>query len=291
MPITLGAKLPHTGTIDPLSIPARARALEDAGFDSLWVSDHVVMPMTIGSYYPFASDGRAPWTGDIPYVEAVVTLAVAAAVTERVRLGTAVLVLPQRNPVVLAKQVASLDAVSAGRIELGIGAGWLQEEFEALDAPFDERGRRMEEWIAVMRDFWTGRPAARDGIYPVADGLVQLPVPPHPIPLLVGGHTKAAFRRAGSLGDGWLAQQAVPQLDVGHLATEVEAVRGHAVKVGRDPATLRFVLRLVESTGQEDVVARHLVDLEAIGVHEVIVDTPLDGDPTPVHDTLRAVTA
>lgn len=290
VPISLGAKLPHTGTVDPASIPDRARTLEAAGFDSLWVSDHVVMPLTIGSYYPFASDGRAPWTGDIPYVEAVVTLAVAAAVTERVRLGSAVLVLPQRNPVLLAKQVASLDSVSGGRIALGIGAGWLEEEFAALDSPFEERGRRMEEWIAVLRDFWTGRPSARDGIYPVAAGLVQLPVPTHPVPLLVGGHTKAAFRRAGSLGDGWLAQQAVPDLDVDHLATEIAAVRAHAVKVGRDPATLRFVLRLVESTGREAAVARHLVDLDAIGVDEVIVDTPVDGDPVPVHDALRSAT-
>jgi probable F420-dependent oxidoreductase len=289
--ITLGAKLPHVGTIDPLAIPARARALEDAGFDSLWVSDHVVMPMTIGSYYPFANDGQAPWTGDIPYVEAIVTLAVAATATERVRLGSAVLVLPQRNPVVLAKQVASLDAVSGGRIELGVGAGWLQEEFEALESPFEERGRRMEEWIEVLRDFWTGRPSARDGIYPVSEGLVQLPVPPHSVPLLVGGHTKAAFRRAGSLGDGWLAQQAVPNLDVEHLATEICAVRAHALKVGRDPATLRFVLRLVESTGREALIARQLPELEAIGIHEVIVDTALDGDPVPVHDTLRAATA
>ncbi len=288
--IAIGAKLPHTGTVDPTSIPARARAMEVAGFDSLWVSDHVVMPLTIGSYYPFASDGKAPWTGDIPYIETVVTLAAAAAATEHVGLGSAVLVLPQRNPVLLAKQVASLDALSNGRISLGIGAGWLQEEFAALDSPFEERGRRMEEWIALLRDLWTGTPPARDGIYPLADGLVQLPVPPHPVPLLVGGHTKAAFRRAGSLGDGWLAQQAVPAVDVDHLATEVEAVRANAVKVQRDPADLRFVLRLVESTGAEAAVAALLPDLEAIGFSEVIIDTALDADPAPVLDTLRSAT-
>ncbi|WP_167736190.1 TIGR03619 family F420-dependent LLM class oxidoreductase [Nocardioides sp. 503] len=290
MSIAIGAKLPHTGTVDPTSIPARARAMEVAGFDSLWVSDHVVMPLTIGSYYPFASDGKAPWTGDIPYIETVVTLAAAAAATEHVGLGSAVLVLPQRNPVLLAKQVASLDALSNGRISLGIGAGWLQEEFAALDSPFEERGRRMEEWIALLRDLWTGTPPARDGIYPLADGLVQLPVPPHPVPLLVGGHTKAAFRRAGSLGDGWLAQQAVPAVDVDHLATEVEAVRANAVKVQRDPADLRFVLRLVESTGAEAAVAALLPDLEAIGFSEVIIDTALDADPAPVLDTLRSAT-
>ncbi len=290
-PVQLGVKLPHTGAAAPSGLPARARALEDAGFDSLWVSDHVVMPRTIGSYYPFAADGRATWTGEVPYVEALVAMAAAAAATERVRIGSAVLVLPQRNPVLLAKQVASIDAVSGGRVELGVGAGWLREEFEALGASFEDRGARTEEWIAVLRECWSGRPGPRTGLYPLADDLVQLPVPPHPVPVLVGGHTKAAFRRAGTLGDGWLAQQAVPELDVPHLGTEIEAVREHARRVDRDPGELRFTLRLVESLGREADVAARLADLAAVGVHEVIVDVDLAGDPGQpgrVHDTLRA---
>lgn len=285
--VALGAKLPHTGAVDPVSIPARARAMEEAGFDSLWVSDHVVMPLEIGSHYPFAQDGKATWKGDVPYVEALVAMTAAAAATERVRIGSAVLVLPMRNPVLLAKQVASIDVLSGGRIELGVGAGWLREEFDALDASFEDRGKRTEEWLAILRDCWTGYPAAREGLYPLADGLVQLPTPAHAVPLLVGGHTKAAFRRAGSLGDGWLAQQAVPEIDVEHLAGEIEAVREQARKVERDPASLRFVLRLVESLGREADVAARLGDLAAAGVHEVIVDLPLDGDPQASHDALR----
>jgi probable F420-dependent oxidoreductase len=288
VPIDLGAKLPHTGATDPTSIPERARELEQAGFDSLWVSDHVVMPLHIESYYPFAEDGRAPWTGDIPYVETLVAMTAAAAVTERVRIGSAVLVLPQRNPVLLAKQVASLDALSGGRIELGVGAGWLREEFEALGEPFEERGQRLEEWVDVLRACWTGRPGPREGLYPLAEGLVQLPEPAHAVPVLVGGHTKAAFRRAGTLGDGWLAQQAVPALDVAHLAGEMDAVRAHAERVGRDPASLRFTLRLVESAGREGDVAAHLEELAAAGVHEVIVDVDPATGPAAVHDTLRA---
>ena len=289
--LQIGVKLPHTGAADPASLPARARALEEAGFDSLWVSDHVVMPRTIDSYYPFAADGRAPWTGDIPYVEALVAMTAAAAVTDRVRIGSAVLVLPQRNPVLLAKQVSSLDAMSGGRIELGVGAGWLREEFDALDASFDDRGARTEDWIAVLRECWSGEPGPRAGLYPLADDLVQLPVPAHPVPVLVGGHTKAAFRRAGTLGDGWLAQQAVSELDVAHLGTEIEAVRGHARRVDRDPDALRFTLRLVESLGRESDVAARLTDLASVGVHEVIVDVDLGADPgqpRQVHDTLRA---
>ncbi len=132
----IGAKLPNNGPL-PLErgIPALARALEHAGVDSIWVSDHVVLPRTMDSPYPFAADGRATWPSDMPYVEPLIALALAAAATERVRLGTAVLVLPMRNPVMFAKQCASIDVASGGRLELGLGAGWLEREFEALDAP------------------------------------------------------------------------------------------------------------------------------------------------------------
>ena len=114
----IGARLPNTGTL-PLErgVPALARILEDAGSDSIWVSDHVVMPREIDSHYPFAADGRATWASDTPYLEAMIVLALAAAVTERVRIGTAVLVLPLRNPVMFAKQAATVDVASSGRLD------------------------------------------------------------------------------------------------------------------------------------------------------------------------------
>ena len=118
----IGAKLPNSGplAVDP-GIPQLARTLEEAGFDSLWVADHVVLPRVMGSRYPFAADGRATWPTDTPYFDSLVALALAAAVTERVGLGTGVLVLPQRQPVVTAKQVASIDTASGGRLTLGVG--------------------------------------------------------------------------------------------------------------------------------------------------------------------------
>jgi probable F420-dependent oxidoreductase len=251
----IGAKLPNSG---PLSadIPAAAVALERAGFDSLWVADHVVMPERIGSRYPFAADGRATWPTDTPYVEALVALALAAAVTSTVRLGTAALVLPQRNPVQVAKQAASIDVASGGRLELGVGAGWLAEEFAALNAPFERRGARMDEWIAILRECWTGRTAARHSeFYDLPADILCLPVP-NRIPVLIGGHSPAALRRAAR-NDGWLAQQDADELD---------------------PAALRFdgrvVLRIVGSLGREELVARRLRELEH--VDEVIVDVPLD---------------
>ncbi|MDN3359391.1 TIGR03619 family F420-dependent LLM class oxidoreductase [Actinomadura sp. DC4] len=286
----IGVKLPHTGDAVPApSVARRARDLELAGFDSLWVSDHVVMPNVIESRYPFAADGKATWPTATPYLEALVSLAAAAAVTERVRLGTAALVLPQRNPVLLAKQVASIDALSGGRVALGIGAGWLREEFDALGVPFEARGARMEEWIELLRDCWTGRPAAHStGRYVLPEDTLVLPTPAHAVPLYVGGHSPTALRRAARLGDGWLAQQAVTALDPERLAGEIASIRSTAADAGRDPRTLQVVLRLVESSGRAAEVARRITELAQAGVNEIIVDVdPVDGDAQADHDLLR----
>src|SRR5689334_25155200 len=114
------------------------------------------MPESFASRYPFAADGRATWASDTPYVDALVALALIAAVTESATLGTAVLVLPLRHPIVAAKQLASIDVASGGRLCLGVGAGWLREEFEALEVPYDGRGSRLDEWLSLLRDCWTG---------------------------------------------------------------------------------------------------------------------------------------
>jgi probable F420-dependent oxidoreductase len=292
VPLLIGVKLPHTGPVRPDRVADGARALEAAGFDSLWVSDHVVMPEHIGSLYPFAADGVATWPSDTPYLEAIVTLAAAAAVTSRVRLGTAVLVLPQRNPVLLAKQAATVDALSCGRLDLGVGAGWLHEEFDALHAPFQGRAARMQTWIEVLRDCWSGRPAARTDGYPLAAGTLVLPRPNRPIPILLGGHSSAALDRAGRLGDGWLGQQSVPDLDPTVLSSDIDQVRRAATTAGRDPLKLRFVLRLVESRGRHSKIAAAAAALEAAGVTEIIVDVdPFQDDPAAVRATLAGGSA
>jgi len=288
--LRIGAKLPHTGRVDPTSIADRARDLERAGFDSLWVSDHVVLPEQISSYYPFEADGIANWPSDQPWVETIVVLATAAAATERVRIGTAVIVVPQRNPVLLAKQVGSVDAVSGGRIDLGVGAGWLREEFEALDSDFDSRGPRLEEWIELMRACWTGRPQGKEWPhYSLPAGTLMLPPPAQLVPVLVGGHTKAALRRAGQYGDGWLGQQAVTNLSTDDLAREIATIRDAAVKAGRDPDALRILLRLVESATRHDEVAAAIPSLARVGVDEIIIDIdPFTGDPASANAVLRA---
>lgn len=270
----IGAKVPNSGPLPTrLGIAAMAARLEDAGFGSLWVSDHVVMPDTIESRYPFAADGKATWPSDTPYFDAVVALTVIAAATRHARFGAAVLVLPQREPVVLAKQLASLDALSGGRLEMGVGAGWLAEEFEALNVPFESRGSRMEEWMELMRSCWTGSPPAHDGRhYSMSSGVQCRPAPAHPIPLLIGGHSAVAFRRAGALGDGWFAHQSALQLDTAELAEGNRRMRSAASAAGRDPDALRVVLRIIDSAGRAEEVARALPALAQAGVQEVVVD-------------------
>jgi probable F420-dependent oxidoreductase len=289
--VLIGAKLQNSGPL-PMErgIPELATTLEQSGADSIWVSDHVVMPREMKSPYPFAADGRANWPSDTPYIEALVALALAAAVTDRVRLGTAVLVLPLRNPVMFAKQAASLDAASHGRLELGLGAGWLAEEFDALNVEFARRGAQLTEWIAIARECWTGFPAGRrseDYVLP-ADTLC-LPTPAHRIPILLGGHSPRALARVGAIADGWLGQQAAPELDPEPIVAARKMVLEAARDAGRDGSAIRTVLRIVESAGRAETVARALPVLAEAGVDEVIVDlTWEDDDQTEQLGVLRA---
>ena len=281
MSVRIGAKVPNSGPlVARLGIPRMARTLEEAGFESLWVSDHVVLPLEIRSRYPFAADGRATWSTSVAYIDAVVALALIAGATERATIGTAVLVLPLRNPVVVAKQAASLDAVSGGRLQLGLGAGWLREEFEALGVPFETRGRRLVDGIRILRECWTGTYAGE---------MVCEPRPVGALPVYLGGHSDRALRRAGALGDGWLGQQSLDAVDTDELEAAHAAITVAAADAGRDPATLRIVLRLVDSAGRSGEVARTLPALEAAGVSEVIVDLDWDaGDPAADYAELSA---
>jgi probable F420-dependent oxidoreductase len=291
--LRIGAKLPNSGPLpQALGIPAMARALEAAGFDSLWVADHVVLPRAIDSHYPFAADGRATWPSDSPYVEALIALALAASVTARATLGTAVLVLPLRSPVMFAKQAASIDTASGGRLRLGVGAGWLKEEFDALNVPFADRGARTEEWIEIARDCWTATPAAHESArYSLPPNVLMVPSPERPIPFLMGGHSRIALERAGRLTDGWLGQQALPEIDTAELVTAAASMREAARGVGRDPSSLEVVLRLVQSAGKADEVARQIPALAAAGVDELIVDLDWDADLAAQHATLREAAA
>ncbi len=239
------------------------------------------MPIEIGSRYPFAADGRATWSSATPYFDAIVALALIAGATEQASLGTAALVLPLRHPVIVAKQLASIDTASGGRLRLGVGAGWLREEFEALAVPFESRGSRLEEWIELLHDCWTGRPQARSSEhYTLPAGVLCLPTPAHHVPILVGGHSTPALRRAGMIGDGWLAQQSLDALDPAEIEAARAAMHTAAHAAGRDAQRLEVVLRVVDSAGRSGELAAQLPLLDRAGVDEVIVDVDwAAGDP------------
>jgi probable F420-dependent oxidoreductase len=246
-----------------------ARLAEEAGFDSVWVSDHVVMLRDHASPYPFSPDGKMTWDPEDPWHDPLIAMAMCAAVTERVEIGVAVLIVPLRNPMILAKQLASLDALSNGRVVVGAGAGWLAEEFDALGTSFQTRGEQLDEWIEIMRECWTGEPRPKEyRHYRIPDGVLSYPTPAHEVPILIGGMTPAAVRRAGRIGDGWVALQHVDEIDLDILGAGVAAIAAESARAGRDAPT-RIVIRVA---GPTQSVAGQLAGLQEVGVTDVIVD-------------------
>ena len=239
-----GIALPNYG---PLAAPATlarlAREAEARGADSVWVSDHLVAPVGVASVYPYdrRPDAKPGDMGVIEqFYEPLTTLAYLAGQTARVRLGISAYVLPYRNPVVTAKQVATLDALSGGRVVLGIGSGWLREEFAALDVPFAGRGGRTEEYLAVCRALWSGEGSFAGRYYtlpPVRTG----PRPaqhPHP-PLWIAGNSATAIERAARLGDGLHVIDLSPE----ELAPVVARLRERLAAHGRPEAAVTVSLR------------------------------------------------
>jgi probable F420-dependent oxidoreductase len=184
-----------------------ARACEEAGFDAVAVSDHVVYPAELASRYPYTPDGRPMFRPDADWPDPWVAIGAMAAVTSRLRFLTNVYVLPLRNPFVVAKAVGTAAYLSGGRVGLGVGAGWMAEEFALLEQPFAGRGRRMDEMVEVLRALWRGGMVEHHGEHYDFGPVEMRPAPPEPVPIYVGGHSEAAFRRAARLGDGWLGVQ------------------------------------------------------------------------------------
>jgi probable F420-dependent oxidoreductase len=191
---------------------ALGREAEDRGFESIWVAEHVVLFDDYESRYPYAADGRFPGGGDTGLLEPLTALTYLAAVTDRIRLGTGICLVPQRNPVYTAKQVVDLDCLSGGRVDFGVGVGWLREEFEALAMPFARRGARTDEYLQVMRSLWTDEVSSFEGEHYTLPACRMYPKPvqrPHP-PIHVGGESAAAMRRAARHGDGWYTFNRLP---------------------------------------------------------------------------------
>jgi probable F420-dependent oxidoreductase len=211
------------------------RRAEAAGFESLWGGEHVVMPSTIESRYPYTADGKIPAQPDTPIPDPLIWLAFAAAAAPTMRLGTCILIVPQRNPLVLAKELATLDRLCGGKLELGIGVGWMKEEFDALGVPWERRGARNDEYIAAMRALWTDDHVEFHGEFVDFDPVTSRPRPLQPtIPILVGGDSEAAIRRAARLADGYFPGEG----DAAQIGVLVDRLRRAATDAGRDPMSI-----------------------------------------------------
>jgi probable F420-dependent oxidoreductase len=239
-----------------------AQAAEAAGFDSIWTVEHVVVPHDYQSRYPYSPTGRmGSGLEDFPIPDPLIWLAYIASATRTIKLGTAILILPQRNPIVTAKAVATLDHLGGGgRVLLGIGVGWLAEEFSTLGVPFDDRGPRTDDYVAAMRALWSQDCASYHGRFVSFDQVFCRPLPQdRRIPIIVGGDTMAAARRAGRLGDGYFPARAAPP----ELFAEM---RRAARASGRDPASIEITLAAPTQLSDIEALARQGVARVAVPV-------------------------
>ncbi len=203
--VEFGVSLPTIGMDDPSAVRLVAEQAEAAGLDSVWAADHIVLPTSHTSTYPYSADGEFLIAPGLPFLDQFTTLAYVAGFTKRVKLGTAVTLLPLRHPLGVAKTVATLDVLSGGRTVLGVAAGWLREEFDALGLDFESRGRTLDESLDVLKAAWTGEIARFEGQSFQIHDVESHPRPaqrPHP-PIWVGGHTKPVMRRAAKHGAAW----------------------------------------------------------------------------------------
>lgn len=255
---------------DRAVIDAVASAADSHGFATLWAGEHVVMVDRSESRYPYSDDGAIAVPAEADWLDPVVALSFAAAASSRIRLATGVLLLPEHNPVIVAKQAASLDRLSGGRLTLGVGVGWSREEFEALGVPFQRRAARTAEYVAAMRTLWREDVASFGGEFVGFDSIRVNPKPVADgrIPVVVGGNSDAAMRRVASWGDGWYGFN----LDgVAQVRERVGRLDQFCAESGRDRAGLRLAVALAEPRVDD------LGALAELGIDElVLVQVPPD---------------
>jgi probable F420-dependent oxidoreductase len=290
----LGAIIPNdTGPgLALLGLGRMASEAERAGAESIWVSDHLLMVDADTSDYPYSEDGRPNWAVDAEIFEAFTCCSFIAAATERCRVGTAILVLPQRNVFEVAKVAASIDQLSAGRLVLGVGAGWYAAEFEALGYSYADRGARFDEMLEVLRECWSGRPKAFSGQHVVVPPDVVLsprPAQPEGPPLLIGGMSDRALRRSAELGDGWLALADAEELDLDRLRERLAAL-GQLQREAEAGDRLK-VLKLHALAASASELPSMVADVAALGFDEVMIEPPWDLGIDAACETLAAAAA
>lgn len=236
------------------------RAAEDAGFESVWTVEHVIIPPKYDSKYPYTTDGRIPGSNETTYMpDPMMWMMYCAAHTTKIKFGTAVMILPFRNPVLLAKEAATFDNLTDGRLLLGVGVGWLKEEFEALGSKYEDRGKRADDYIDLMRYLWGTSDSAVRGDFDLT-GLTMEPKPVNgTIPIHIGGDSVIAARRAGTRGDGFFpARGLTPEL--------LDAMKRAADKAGRDPESIEITVSMPDDEKQLEALASMGVDRVAVPV-------------------------
>jgi probable F420-dependent oxidoreductase len=255
----------------PEIIRAVSVAAEDTGFATLWSGEHVVLVDRPGSRYPYSADGRIAVPADADWLDPLLGLSFAAAVTSRIELATGVLLLPEHNPVLAAKQAATLDVLSGGRLTLGVGIGWSAEEFTALGVPFARRGRRAAEYVAAMRQLWAEDVASFSGEFARFEAVRVYPKPVRGrrIPVVVGGNSDAALSRVAAFGDGWYGFY----LEASAVAGRIRALAEQCQQRGRTLSELTVAVALTDA--RPGVVP----ELAEAGVTELVVVAAPPGDP------------
>ncbi len=252
------------------------QAGEEAGFESAWTVEHTVIPSGYESVYPYSESGKiAGGAEDLILPDPLIWMAHMAGATKSIKFGTAILILPQHSPVVCAAQVATLDYMSGGRALLGIGVGWLKEEFDAIGAPFERRGIRTDEYVAAMRALWANDCASFEGEFVQFKDTYCLPRPINgSVPIIVGGDTDYAARRAGRLGDGYFPARDTPQ-------ERIDLARRTAEQCGRDPDALEITMPMPEDPAdipnmKARGVDRLVVPVTAMAGMPILIDSPED---------------
>jgi probable F420-dependent oxidoreductase len=284
-----GLHLPaSSANVKPEDLVRFAQQAEELGFYCLTVADHVIVPKNISIPYPYTVDGRYPGTGY--HLETLTTMSFLAGATQRIRFATSVMIAPYRNPIITAKMLASLDVLSNGRVIVGLGVGWMKEEFDNLGTPaFPERGRVTDEYIRAFRELWTSDNPTFNGKFCNFSNIVFLPKPVQKptIPIWIGGHSKQALRRAARLGDGWHPIGGVPTipLEPEDVRKDIATLTEFARAAGRDPNQIRVALkgslfdkekkiegRRRRFMGEAEEIASDIRDYRAAGVDTMIFD-------------------
>lgn len=258
-----------------------ALAAERLGFDSVWMFDHLFTPTDLESLYPYSGRGQYALSAADPFYDPLALFGVIAGATERISIGTGVLVAAYRHPIVLGKTISSLENFAPGRILLGIGTGWMKEEFEALGVGFSRRGARLDEYIDALRTIWSGEPSSFSGDFYSWGEAGFLPSPTAPVPLIVGGHSERAIRRAATRGDGWaLVTRREHGAGLAGAEVQMDNLLRALEEAERDPSGFEVLYQhalwlsdeanpKLPLTGPAEEVARSIARLEELGVTHI----------------------